>query len=120
MAFNYFIKIKEGLKEIDIFHPNDIFFQATLLARPVIYLKPIRMSRVTHQVPAFISDRKSIIFSIRLLLKTLKDKYRVVKIKDAIEIISLAAQNKGLAIEKREEIYKTSIENRHLVFYLKK
>lgn len=119
LAFNFFLRIKEGLKNVNLLHPNSVFFSATLAVKPVIYLKPLRMAGKTYGVPTYMSQKKSIIFAIRLILKTLKDKYRVVRMNDIISVLDLASKNKGLAIEKKLEIYKTSLENKHLTFYLK-
>ena len=119
LAFNFFLRIKEGLKSINSLHPNVAFLTATLAARPIIYLKPLRMAGKTFGVPKYMSQKKSIIFAIRLILKTLKDKYRVIKLNDVVSVLDLATKNKGLAVEKKLEIYKISLENKHLTFYLK-
>ena len=82
-------------------------------------LLPLKKSGVIQGVPFPISKKKQITFAVKWVIKLLRENFRVFKISTIVEILISSIYNKGLALKKKQEIYKISIKNRHLIRYLK-
>lgn len=118
-AFNIFLKIKKGLKAHEKFDPFLVFLVAMIRISPTIILLPLKASGVTQGVPFPINEKKKVTFAIKWVIKLLRENYRVYKVSTVVDILISSIYNKGLAIQKRDEVYKISFRNRHFIRYFK-
>jgi len=64
-AFNFFINIKYGLKQIENIDPLIIFFVAIINISPEVLLFPLKLGGLVSEVPMPISVKKQIIFATK-------------------------------------------------------
>src|ERR1700753_931804 len=76
LAFNTFLKIKNGLKIKEQFDPSLVFLIAMMKISPVIILLPIKNSGMVQGVPFPINKRKQVTFAVRWVIKLLRDNFR--------------------------------------------
>ena len=50
-AFNFFLKVKKGLKVNEKFDPSFLFLIAMLKITPLLILKPVKIGGATYSVP---------------------------------------------------------------------
>lgn len=118
-AFNFFIKVKYELKKNESIDPLLIFFVAITNITPEVLLFPLKLGGVTSEVAMPITIRKQIIFSIKWVIKLLKDKYSILSVINVTNILLDSIRNVGLAVEKKEAIHKIAKNNRFLMKYFK-
>ena len=59
------------------------------------------------------------VFVVKWLIKLLRDKNRVIKLNDLIELIVSSIYGKGASIKKRLELQSMAVRNRYLLKYLR-
>jgi ribosomal protein S7 len=118
-AFNTFLQIKKGLKFKENFDPFLVFLVAMMKITPSLVLLPIRKAGSTHGVPFPINQRKQITFAVRWAIKLLKDNHRIFKVSTIVDLLVSAIYNRGLAIQKKKELYKISMQTRHLIKFFR-
>jgi ribosomal protein S7 len=110
--------IKQGLKFREKFDPFLIFLVSMMKITPNIVLISHKKSGIIHGVPFPISARKQITFSVKWVLKLLKDSDRVVKVSRIIDLLISSIYNRGISIKRKKEVYRNALRNRHLIgFY---
>lgn len=114
-AFNFFLKVKQGLKIKEQFDPFLVFLVSMLKLSPNIMLIPFKQSRVITYMPLPITSHTKIIFAIKWVLKLLRDKYRVINLERVVELLSSSIYSRGLSYLKKEEFYEVATRNRHLL-----
>lgn len=118
-AFNNYVKIKQGLKVQEKNEPHIIFLVSMMKISPDIIALPVRLGGAAHGVPMPISEHQRLIFSVKWVLKLLKDKYRRLDVNQVVDVMVSSLYNKGLAIEKKQSVYKQGSLNRHLLKFFK-
>lgn len=118
-AFSFFMKLKYDLKFNEKLDPLLIFFLAMTNITPELLLFPLKKAGIISQVAMPITIRKQIIFATKWVIKSLKDKYRTLKIKNLSKLLLDSLKNQGLAIQKKERIYFEALRNRYLIKFFK-
>lgn len=118
-AYNFFIKVKYGLKIKENIDPNILFLYSLLKITPCILLLPLKIGGKVQGVPLPISWKKRLTYSTKWVIKLLKEKNKRVKLEDVVEVLILALYNKGLSFEKKINTYKEGRANRFLIKYFK-
>jgi len=116
VAFNNFIKIKQGLKKKEFLDPYKLFLVAMMMITPNIYLLPLKLGGRAVGVPLPITEKKKVTMGVKFLLKLLKDKNHVLSIETVVNLLVSSIYGKGLSIEKKLAINKVGSLNRHLLF----
>jgi ribosomal protein S7 len=109
----YELKIHEGLE------PFWIFLVALMKVTPEVLLFPKKRGGGLQWIPLPISERKQYTFAIKWIIKLLKDKFRVIKIQQVVEVLVGAIYGNGLAIEKKNSVHAIADMNRHLVRFFR-
>ncbi|MBU0546962.1 MAG: 30S ribosomal protein S7 [Patescibacteria group bacterium] len=92
--------------------PIEVFEKALENASPLLELKSKRVGGATYQVPTEVKEGRKETLAIRWILKAARSrKGKPMKSKLAEELIE-AADNKGSAIKKKEEIHRMAEANR--------
>jgi len=78
--------LKYDLKFNEKLDPLLIFFLAMTNITPELLLFPLKKAGIISQVAMPITIRKQIIFATKWVIKSLKDKYRTLKIKKKLEL----------------------------------
>ena len=105
--------IKQKAKE----DPLKVFEKAVENVRPILETKSRRVGGATYQVPIEVSINRSISLAVRWILRyagVRSEKSMIEKL--AAEVID-AANNRGGAIKKREDIHKMAEANRAFAHY---
>jgi ribosomal protein S7 len=118
-AFNFFSKIKYNLKKNNDLEPFFIFFICMLKISPVLLLFPFKLTSIAQQVAMPISFKKQITFSIKWILKLLKNNKQKITINEIIKVFLNTIENQGLALKKKEEINIEAERNHYLIKYFK-
>lgn len=118
-AFNTFLKIKNVLKTKEDYDPSLVFLVALIKITPVVILRPFKTSGVVHGVPLPITYKKQFTFACKWVIKLLKDSFRSVSPNDVADLLVSSIYDKGLAIKRREDVYKAAYLNRHLLKFFK-
>jgi len=119
-AFNFFINLKYELKLQEKIDPFWTFIIALMKITPEVMLFPKKLGGVIHWVPLPIGERKKYTFAVRWVIKLVRDKNRIITIKNLTESLISAIYNRGISIEKKLSVYKTAGTNRHLVKFFKR
>lgn len=118
-AFNFFIKIKYVLKKSEGIDPLLIFFLAISNITPEVLLFPFKSGGLINEVAMPITIKKQIIFATKWVIKLLKDKYRILSVKNITTLLLDAIRNVGIAVDKKEKIHSEATRNRFLIKYFK-
>lgn len=118
-AFNNFLKIKQGLKLKELFDPYIIFLVSMMKVTPDINFLFLKLGGASIGVPMPISERKKVMFGIKWVLKLLKDKHKVLSIPLIVDLLVSTLYDKGIALEKKQNIYKLGSQNRHLLKFFR-
>jgi len=116
VAFNNFVKIKQGLKKKEFFDPYKLFLVAMMMVTPNIYLLPLKLGGRAVGVPLPITEKKKVTMGVKFLVKLLKDKNHVLSVEAVVELLVFSIYGKGLSIEKKQAVNKIGSLNRHLLF----
>lgn len=77
------------------------------------------MGNVSKSLPFPLIEEKKFSFAIMYLFRFIKQKYGVIKIENLVELLISSLYKRGLLYEQKIELYKKSMENRHLLGFLK-
>jgi len=113
LDLKYELKIREGVE------PFWVFLVALMKISPEVLLFPKKRGGGLQWLPLPISEKKQYTFSIKWVIKLLKDKFRVIKMSTLVELLINSVYGKGLAIEKKNSVYAIADLNRHLVRFFR-
>jgi len=92
--------------------PLEVFKEALVNASPLVEVKPKRVGGATYQVPTLVQGERRETLAIRWILQAARSKKKKpMNERLAGEIIE-AAENKGLAVKKKEDTHKMAEANR--------
>lgn len=118
-ALKFLIETKFQLKKRLHIDPNFILHASLLKITPHMFLIPKKMGSSVYGVPVSISFRKQLTFSVKWVVKLLRDKFRRLIVNHVADCLVGSLFNKGLSFERKSLLYKTADENRHLLRYMK-
>lgn len=108
IVYGAFEKIKVDTKK----EPLEVFNQALNNAAPILEVRSRRIGGATYQVPVEVRGGRGITLAMRWIIRAAKSKKgKSMKERLAEELIE-AAENKGEAIRKKENIHKMAEANR--------
>jgi len=100
--------------------PLFIFFIAITNIAPEVLLFPLKKAGIISQVPMPISNnKKQIIFSVKWIIKLLRDKYSILTLKHTTDLLLDSLKNVGLAVKKKKAIHLLAKNNRYLLKFIK-
>jgi len=114
-AFNFLLKIKIYLKNKEHIDPFWLFLIAILKILPEIILFPRKLGGRTQGIPLPIAEWKQYSYFCYWTIKLVKTKSRILTVNLLGETLANAIYNKGDAIEKKNQTYNISTENRYLL-----
>jgi len=114
-AFNYFCKIKYFIKQLEFYDPSFVFLLCMLSITPSLFLRSANSFGSSNQIPFPLDYWKKISFGCRWVIKLLKDTNRVITVKSVVDLLVSSLYNKGLAIKKKQEVYKIAALNSYLL-----
>jgi len=94
-SLNCLLKIFFLLKKSELIDPTLIFLIAILKITPKIFLQPIKLGGHLKTVPIPITLQKQIMFSMKWLVKLIRDKKRRVTVDELSDLLLWALENKG-------------------------
>ena len=119
-AFNFIIKLKFFLKmREEGYDPSFIFTIAFINLTPLFFVRNIWMGNVSKSLPFPLFEEKKFSFAVMYFFRFIKQKYGVIKIEDLVELLISSLYKRGPVYEQKIELYKKSMENRHLLGFLK-
>jgi hypothetical protein len=77
------------------------------------------MGNVSKNLPFPLIEEKKFSFAIMYCFRFIKQKYGIIKIKDLVELLISSLYKRGSLYEQKIELYNKSMENRHLLGFLK-
>ncbi len=108
IVYNAFDIIKKETKK----DPLAVFESALENTSPALEVKPKRVGGATYQVPREVKNERRVALAIRWIIQAAKAKKgKPMKEKLSQELIS-AADNKGAAVKKKEDIHRMAEANR--------
>ena len=108
IVYNAFDIIKKETKK----DPLAVFESALKNTSPALEVKPKRVGGATYQVPREVKNERRVALAIRWIIQAAKAKKgKPMKEKLSQELIS-AADNKGAAVKKKEDIHRMAEANR--------
>ena len=108
IVYNAFDIIKKETKK----DPLAVFERALENTSPALEVKPKRVGGATYQVPREVKNERRVALAIRWIIQAAKAKKgKPMKEKLSQELIS-AADNKGAAVKKKEDIHRMAEANR--------
>lgn len=108
IVYNAFDIIKKETKK----DPLAVFERALKNTSPALEVKPKRVGGATYQVPREVKNERRVALAIRWIIQAAKAKKgKPMKEKLSQELIS-AADNKGAAVKKKEDIHRMAEANR--------
>jgi len=99
--------------------PNFILLVSLYKITPEIIIFPFHKGRFVNKVAMPITLKKQITFACKWIIKSLKDKYRIINLRQIVELLINSVYNSGIAIEKKKNVYTESIKNKQFLYYLK-
>jgi small subunit ribosomal protein S7 len=114
-AFNMFVLIKQGLKLKELIDPVKSFLVSMMMITPNIYLLPLKLGGRSVGVPMPITEKKKVTMGVRFILKLLRERAVSLSVKSVVDTLVSSIYGRGLAIERKQSIYKNGIINRHLL-----
>jgi ribosomal protein S7 len=119
-AFNFFCNLKFEFKKREAVDPFWIFLIGLMKITPEVLLIPRKIGGKIQGVPLPISERKQYTFSVKWVIKLIRDKHKLITLNNIAETIIQAIYDKGDSYEKKRSIYFTSNINRHLIRYYRR
>ncbi len=117
LAENIFYKAVEMVGEKMGKEPLEVFRSAMENVKPVIEVRPRRVGGATYQVPIEVNQFRRLSLAIRWIINAARDRQgKSMEEKLASEILD-AAQGRGGAIKKREDVQKMAEANRAFAHY---
>ena len=108
IVYNAFDIIKKETKK----DPLAVFERALKNTSPALEVKPKRVGGATYQVPREVKNERRVALAIRWIIQAAKAKKgKPMEEKLSQELIS-AADNKGAAVKKKEDIHRMAEANR--------
>ncbi len=114
-AYKFLLKIFFYLKRLENFNPTYIFLVAMLKISPKVMLKSLKLGVNTKMIPAPISIKNQMSFSVKWIIKLIRDQKRRVTVDEIGDLLLWALENKGASWRKKILTYKIAIENRYLL-----
>jgi len=114
-AYKFFLKIFLHLKKSEKFNPTYIFLAAILKISPKVLLKSLKLGVNTKMIPAPISIKSQMSFSVKWIIKLIRDQKRRVTVDEIGDLLLWALENKGASWRKKISTYQIAIENRYLL-----
>jgi len=114
-AYKFFIKVFFYLKKSENFNPTYLFLVAMLKISPKVLLKSLKLGVNTKMIPAPISIKSQMSFSVKWIIKLIRDQKRRVTVDEIGDLLLWALENKGASWRKKILTYKIAIENRYLL-----
>lgn len=118
-AFKFLSELKYNLKVRELVDPFWVFLVAVMKISPEVLLFPKKRGGGLQWIPLPISLKKQYTFTIKWVIKLLKDKFRTLNINIVSDILINAIYDKGFAIEKKESVHAIADLNRHLVRFFR-
>jgi len=118
-AFNFFLNFKYELKCRECIEPFWLFLIGFMKIMPDILLFPRKLGGRIQGIPLPISERKQYTFTIKWLIKYIRDKQKIT-VSNLADLLISAIYEQGAAFEQKLSVYKNSTDNRHLLKFLKK
>lgn len=118
-AFNLFNKLKNLLKLNFNKDPNFLFLLSLSQITPNVLLFPLKIGGKLQGVPLPISWKKKWTYTTKWIIKLLREKSRIVKLKELNDFLILSIFNKGLFIKKKLLFNNISNKNRYLMKFFK-
>jgi ribosomal protein S7 len=118
-AFNFLVRIREGIKIKECVDWNLVFLVSMLNITPKVDLFLLRMGGGNKKVPLPISESKQISLAVKLLKSLSKSNKRTVNVDIMVNLISESLYNKGDAVQKNLDAHSLAILNRYLIRYFK-
>jgi len=119
-AFNFIIKLNFFLKiREEGYDPSFIFTIAFMNITPLFFIRNIWMGNVSKSLPFPLIEEKKFSFAIMYFFRFIKQKYGIIKIENLVELLISSLYKRGLLYEQKIGLYKKSMENRHLLGFLK-
>ncbi len=114
-AYKFLLKIFFYLKRLENFNPTYIFLAAMLKISPKVMLKSLKLGVNTKMIPAPISIKNQMSFSVKWIIKLIRDQKRRVTVDEIGDLLLWALEKKGASWRKKILTYKIAIENRYLL-----
>lgn len=117
-----FNKILLNLKKLLKMNIHYILSKVFFNIKPLIYLRTKRIRKRIYKFGIKIyNEKKHLTFTIKWLIKLLRDrnKTRVIKQKELLNILYDSFFNKGLAIEAKVDFYNIALDSMPFIRYLK-
>lgn len=114
-AFNFFLKIKYGLKIAEDFDVSFTFLISLLNVTPSLTTRIFRRGSNLIEIPLPATYWKKIILSCSWVVKLSKKVNGFFGVDEIVETLVSSIYNTGSAIRKRDEIYSTAVVNSHLL-----
>ena len=97
--------------------PLDVLLKCIEISRPLVELKSIRIGGVTLQIPVEINEKRKNSLAIRWIIASARNRSENrMEDKLAKELFDIY-QNKGLTVQKKEELHKRAENNRAFAHY---
>jgi hypothetical protein len=118
-AFNFFLKVKELLKHREHFDVFFIVLAAFTRITPCIVLLALKRGGRIHWMPSFITEIKKLIYTVKWVVKLLKDEKRIVTVTSVVDLLVSAIYFGGPAFVHKRAFYNSSLESRHFLKFFK-
>jgi len=86
---------------------------------PTVRLFPFKKSGLVHGVPVPISFNKRISFSVKWVIKAIKENKRLFSVAKIVDLLVLAIYSKGLSFKKKQDLYTVAFLNQHHLRFFK-
>ena len=118
-AFNFLVTLKFWLKYFEGIDPLIVFLFSIINIVPDFLFFPLKMAGIINEVAMPIGFRKQIIFTIKSIVKYLKDQHRLLDMEYVCTILLATIREKGWALKRKKEAQLEAVRNRYLVKYFK-
>lgn len=108
IVYGSFEKIREKTKK----EPLEIFKEAINNASPLIEVRPKRIGGATYQVPMEVKGERRQTLAMRWIIQAAKSRKGKPMKEKLTEELMEAAENKGVAVKKREDTHRMAEANR--------
>lgn len=116
LAFNRFVKVKQGLKQREQMDPFKTFLASMMMVSPSIYVLQVRSGGRSIGVPLPISEKKKVTMGVKFVIQVLKQRSYNVSINSMVDTLISSLHGSGAAIERKHSVHKSGSLNRHLLF----
>lgn len=118
-AFNFFLRLKYLLKVGEGVDPYWVFLVAVMQLTPDMLLFPKKLGGTLQYVPMPIGERKQYTFTIKWIIKFLRDSKQF-ELDTLCNLLIEAIYEDGDLYEYKLNYYERGMANRHLIRYFKR